>query len=262
MVRQNSTISSALAFGNLPRYTRILYRLLYRHADRVICQTRAMAEDMVREIGILRTRLAVLPNPVDVAEIRRSMAQRSKTRKGPGPHLLALGRLAREKGFDLLLEALNTIRRQFPNADLLIAGSGPEEATLRAKCRMLDIEANVCFAGRVADPCAYFGSADIFVLSSRHEGLPNSLLEAASVGLPIVATAASEGIVDLLQGQPGTWLAPEISAGALAASLFSALRSLHPGERFAHQFVEQFALDRAIHAYEDLIDATINEGCL
>lgn len=260
LVRQNGTVSSALAFGNLPRYTRLLYRLLYRHADRVICQTRAMAEDMIREIGIPRDRLAVLPNPVDVAAIRRSVAQGSYAWRGPGPHLLGVGRLSREKGFDLLLQALNIIRRQFPNADLLIAGSGPEEATLRTQCGMLGIEAHVCFAGQVAHPYAYFRGADVFVLSSRHEGLPNSLLEAASAGLPIVALPASIGIVDLLQEQPGTWLAAEISARALAASLLSALQTVHPGERFAHSFVEQFAMDRAIQAYEDLIDATIKRG--
>jgi glycosyltransferase involved in cell wall biosynthesis len=260
LVRQNGTVSSALAFGNLPWYTRLLYRLLYPHAHCVICQTRAMAEDMMREIGISRDRLAVLPNPVDVAAIHRSMAQESNAWKGPGPHLLAVGRLSREKGFDLLLQALDMIRQQFPDADLIIAGSGPEEANLKTQCGMLGIETNVLFVGQAPHPYAYFHGADVFVLSSRQEGLPNSLLEAASAGLPIVALPASAGIVDLLQEQPGTWLAPETSARALAASLLSALQTVHPGERFAHSFVEQFAMDRAIHAYEDLIDATVKEG--
>ncbi len=263
LVRQNGTVSSALAFGNLPWYTRSLYRLLYRHAHCVICQTRAMAEDMMREIGISRDRLAVLPNPVDAAAIRRSMAQASNawnSWQGPGPHLLAVGRLSREKGFDLLLQALNIIRQQFPDAGLIVAGSGPEAANLKAQCGELGIDANVRFVGQVAHPYAYFPGADVFVLSSRQEGLPNSLLEAASAGLPIVALPASAGIVDLLREQPGTWLAPEASARALAASLLAALQTVHPGERFAHSFAEQFAMDKAIHAYEDLIDATIKEG--
>lgn len=260
LVRQNGTVSSALAFGNLPWYTRSLYRLLYPHAHCVICQTRAMAEDMVHEIGISRDRLAVLPNPVDVAAIRRSMAQVSdawNNWRGPGPHLLAVGRLSREKGFDLLLQALNMVRQQFPDADLIVAGSGPEEASLKTECGTLGIDANVRFVGQVTHPYSYFPGADVFVLSSRQEGLPNSLLEAASAGLPLVALPASAGIVDLLREQPGTWLAEEISARALAASLLSALQTVHPGERFAHSFVEQFAMDKAIRAYEDLIDATL-----
>src|ERR1019366_1317609 len=65
LVRQNGTVSAALAFGDLPSYTRLLYRLLYRRADRVVCQTRAMADDLARETGLAPERLTVLPNPVD-----------------------------------------------------------------------------------------------------------------------------------------------------------------------------------------------------
>ena len=66
------------------------------------------------------------------------------------------------------------------------------------------------------------------MLPSRHEGLPNALLEAAAAGLPIVAMPASGGVVELLRDQPGVWLAPEISAEALAASLLAALKLCGP----------------------------------
>ena len=89
--------------------------------------------------------------------------------------------------------------------------------------------------------------------------MPNALLEAASAGLPIVAMPASAGLTELLHGQPGVWLAAEITAEALAASLLAALQALRPGERFAHPFVEAFSLDRAIPAFERLIDQTIAE---
>ncbi|MGA3012061.1 MAG: glycosyltransferase, partial [Terracidiphilus sp.] len=71
MVRQNGTVSSALAFDGLPCYTRLLYQLLYRRADRVICQTQSMADDIARTLRIDQKRLAVLANPVDLGEIRR-----------------------------------------------------------------------------------------------------------------------------------------------------------------------------------------------
>jgi glycosyltransferase involved in cell wall biosynthesis len=75
------------------------------------------------------------------------------------------------------------------------------------------------------------------VLSSRREGMPNALLEAAAAGLPIVALPSSGGVVDLLRNQPGAWLASEISAPALAISLLNALPSLKPGQRFSHSFL-------------------------
>jgi glycosyltransferase involved in cell wall biosynthesis len=262
LVRQNGTISATLTSGEAPSYTRLLYRLLYRHADGVICQTQSMAEDQTQELGVPKNRLAVLPNPVDVVEIRASIGLNSApyTTSGPGPHLLAVGRLAREKGFDLLLRALVSVRREFPQASLLIAGAGPEEAALKAECHALRLDEAVRFAGAIDHPWTLFPAATLFVLSSRHEGMPNALLEAAAAGLPIVALPASGGLVDLLRDQPGVWLAPEISAEALAASLLTALHALHPDERYTHPFVEAFRLDRALLAYESLIDRTLEKN--
>jgi glycosyltransferase involved in cell wall biosynthesis len=262
LVRQNGTVSAALSLGNLPGYTRLLYRLLYRRADRVICQTDAMARDLIDQLGIRPERLAVLSNPLDIEAIR--IVARDNPSRWPetalaarGPHLLAVGRLSKEKGFDLLLQALATVRQQFPNADLLIVGCGPEEACLQTQCRDLGLQPAVRFSGHVDHPAVYFQSASLFVLSSRHEGMPNALLEAAAAGLPIVALPASGGVSDLLRDQPGAWLAKEISAQALAATLLAALRILGPGERFAHAFIEKFRLARAIHAYESLIETVL-----
>jgi glycosyltransferase involved in cell wall biosynthesis len=179
LLRQNGTVSAALAFGGLPLYTRWLYRLLYRHADRVICQSRAMAEDLARELGLDAAQIAVLPNPIDLEGIRAaSKAPHEWT--GLGPHLVAAGRLAPEKGFDLLLEALAAVRGRFPHADLIVAGTGREETALKSLCRSLGLEAAVIFAGQVDHPYAFFPGATLFVLSSRYEGMPNALLEAAA----------------------------------------------------------------------------------
>jgi len=71
---------------------------------------------------------------------------------------------------------------------------------------------------------------------------------------------SSEGVVDLLRGQPGVWLAKAISADALAEALLAALETIRPGERFAHEFIEPFRLDRAIAAYETLIDEVLREA--
>jgi hypothetical protein len=74
-----------------------------------------------------------------------------------------------------------------------------------------------------------------------------------------VATPASQGLVDLLQNQPGVWLADGVSEHALSAALLRALGQLSPAQRFPHPFIEPFRLPHAINAYEDLIDATLRE---
>jgi glycosyltransferase involved in cell wall biosynthesis len=259
LVRQNGTVSASLAQDRLPFYTRTLYRLLYRRADCVICQTEAMAVDLARELGLGTERIAVAPNPVDVEAVGVQAAFNADKWTGPGPRLLAVGRLVREKGFDLLLEALSKVRETFPAAELVIAGAGGEETTLKTQSSALGLEDAVLFAGYVDHPAEYFPGASLFVLSSRHEGMPNAMLEAAAGGLPLVALPASGGVAELLKGQPGAWLAREVSAAALANSLLEALSELRPGERFTHAFLDIFRMERATRRYEELIDRMIEE---
>ena len=234
LVRQDSTVSSVLKFGEVPWYTSLLYRFLYRRADHIICQSHAMADDLARELSMGKERIAVLPNPVDVNAIHAASQLTSQAAcwTGPGPHLLAVGRLAREKGYDLLLEALVTVRARFPRTDMIIAGAGTEEAALKAQCRSLGLDGAVRFPGYVQRPYVLYAGASLFVLSSRYEGMPNALLEAAAGGIPIVATPASGGVVDLLRDRPGAWLTPEISAASIASTLLKALEELNAGQQF------------------------------
>jgi glycosyltransferase involved in cell wall biosynthesis len=110
---------------------------------------------------------------------------------------------------------------------------------------------NVEFAGYLQQP---FADAQIFVLSSRFEGMPNALLEAAANGLPLVSTPCSDGVIELLRNQPGVWLANSVSAADLAIAMKTALTAVNAGQRFTHNFLEPFRFERAIAAYERLID--------
>jgi glycosyltransferase involved in cell wall biosynthesis len=156
-----------------------------------------------------------------------------------------------------LVAAFSLLRVEFPNADLTILGRGVEEAALKSLRRELQLDACVYFRGHVPRAESYFAGATLFVLSSRHEGLPNALLEAAAAGLPIVALPAG-GVSELLRDKPGTWLASEMSSQALAHTLHESLHALVPGQRFAHPWIDAYQLDRAIDRYEELIDDTLD----
>jgi glycosyltransferase involved in cell wall biosynthesis len=254
IIRQNGPAN----LESSARLRRFLYRVLYPRADAVICQTRAMGAEFLSIAGDPR-KVRVLPNPVDLDAIRTIADNSFCHWVGPGPHLLAVGRLAREKGFDLLLPALASLRRQFRHADLAILGSGCEKPALEKLAMELGLKSVVRFAGYDPDPASWFRGASLFVLPSRLEGLPNALLEAAAAGLPIVATPASEGLRELLAGQPGMWLAESISVDGIAAAIESALGQLSDGERFSHPWVEAFRAERVIMAYESLIDEFLPE---
>jgi glycosyltransferase involved in cell wall biosynthesis len=191
--------------------------------------------------------------------IRAGGANAANDWTGPGPHLLAVGRLSDEKGFDLLLRAFVPLHLRFPAAILIIAGAGHRKAALMKQRDLQGLGNAVHFPGHVSRPADYFSGATLFVLPSRNDGMPNALLEAAAGGLPIVATPASGGLVDLLRDKPGVWMAKGITSQALTESLLEAIQTLKPMQRFAHPWINKFCLKSSIAAYEDLIDQTMVE---
>ena len=259
LVRQNGALMATLEAAKPTRLARHLFRMAYRRAHRVICQTNAMSDELRRVLGVDPGRLLVLPNPVDISGLRASIAQNDTARQLPGPRLLTIGRLSPEKGLNLLLQAFARIKSKFPSAVLQVAGTGLCESALKAQGSELGIADSVQFVGHVASPAHLFGGSAAFVLASRHEGLPNALLEAAAAGLPIVATPASRGLTDLLRDRPGVWLASDVSAEGLEQALLQALTSLQPGERFHHSWINAFDRRVAIRAYEDEIDRSLLE---
>jgi glycosyltransferase involved in cell wall biosynthesis len=257
-VRQNGALSATLSDASAHR-TRLFFAAAYRSANRVICQTPAMAAEF-HQLGVNPRKINVLHNPVDLDGIR---ALGSATRVQPAsasPRLVAVARLATEKGLDMLLEAFAGLLKDYPAAELDILGKGPCESALKAQCTSLALHDHVHFRGEVSLPAEHFGAATAFVLSSRHEGLPNALLEAAAAGLPIIALPASAGLVALITGQSGVWLATEISAAALRNALSEAVESIPSTPRFRHSWIEPFDRRRAIPAYQDMIEAVFEES--
>jgi len=244
LVRQNGQVGADAGPGSWK---------LYPRADAIICQTKAMAAELTAVTGS-DDAMRVLPNPVDVDGIRFQARHAAVQWGGRGPHILAVGRLSPEKGFDLLLQAFANLRRGFPQADLTILGEGRERPALEMLAWVLGLGSSVRMPGHVAYPAQWYPEATVFVLSSRHEGLPNALLEAAAGGLPIVATRASAGLMSLIEGQPGVWVAPETSAAGLAETLREAISMAQNHPRFAHGWVEPFRLDAALAQYEALIE--------
>jgi glycosyltransferase involved in cell wall biosynthesis len=257
IIRQNGMIAPTTETGD---FARTLYRLLYPRADKVVCQSEAMAQEMRVLLGTAHN-LSILPNPVLLQSTQPGTNQQSQWRgsvsNSSGPNLLAMGRLTHEKGFDILLPAFQQVLQSFPQAELTILGRGPEEATLKSISRNLGIATHVHFAGYVADPHAWLAGASAFVLSSRHEAMSNALLEAAAAGLPIVTTPALGGIPELLTGKPGAWVAREISAPALAESLIATLESLSDNQRFPHLWLHAFRMENALPRFESLIDEVL-----
>ncbi len=209
------------------RYRDALYRWylrLVRRADRIITQTEAVKRRLTSEIAPRPGQIECLHNPVDAERLARAAGTTTSPFRGPGPHVLAMGRLTYQKGFDLLLDAMAGVRAAGVAAHLTIVGVGELEAELAAKVDALGLADAVDLVGFQEHPERFFAHADVFVLSSRYEGMPNVVLEALACGLPIVAFDCPHGVSEIVQdGVNGRLLPPE-DVPALTATLAELLR--------------------------------------
>lgn len=153
-----------------------------------------------------------------------------------------VGRLVRQKGLDVLLQAAATVAAARSDIYFLIVGSGELEDRLRAQARQLGVDDRVCFAGARPDVEAILPALDLFVSSSLWEGLPTVILEAMAACVPIVATRVS-GTVELVEdGATGVLVEPG-NATQLAAAILRTVEASQPARAMAAR-AREFALAR------------------
>lgn len=158
-----------------------------RRAERILVQSSYMA-DIVARWGVARGRIVVVPNGVTPETLTPREALRTELSLGPGPIIVSAGRFVPWKGFLALIRAATALSREMPGLRLLLAGSGPDEAALRAEVARLN--APVTFLGNVPRErlLRMVAAADVFALNTRYEGFSHQILEAMSVGTPVVTT--------------------------------------------------------------------------
>ena len=141
-----------------------------------------------------------------------------------------MGRLHSHKGFDLLLTAFASIQSYFPDWDLVILGEGPDREALQGQVQQLGLDERVAMPGRVGNVGQWYQSSDLYVLSSRVEGLSNTLLESMASGLPVVAFDCDTGPREIVRhGIDGALVSPPEDVDALAAHLSDLMA--HPDKR-------------------------------
>jgi glycosyltransferase involved in cell wall biosynthesis len=196
-------------------------RLCLPRYEHVLCVSPDLHEQCLAA-GVRAERCTLIENGIDVVEFsRRRTADEAKRTEGfpPGRLLIgAVGRLSAEKGFDVLIRAVDRLVRDGLDVGLVILGEGKEQPALEALAAQLGLQERVRLAGYCADPRPLYEVMDIFALSSLREGLPNVLLEALSMELPVVATRIA-GVPRLVRPEENGLLVEPGSVDGLAAAL-------------------------------------------
>lgn len=266
VVREANTLPLAFRYRPFAERTvaSAVARIAYPRADGIVAVSEDAADALARFLQLPRSRVHAIPNPAWVpppkhqkhAELTHPFVV-SPAR--PGPLLVAAGRLVPKKGFDVLLRALATLGK---DCRLVVLGEGPERGGLEALARTLGVADRVDFPGFTDDPFAWFARADLFVLSSYAEGMPNVLLQAITSGCPVVSTDCPSGPREIL-GDDAPFLVPPGDPVALGRALAEALTLpravLAARSARAVAAAERFTLPRVASAYAEVLglDATV-----
>lgn len=233
-----------------------LRRWSYPYLDALVAQTDSSA-DWLRTHSPAR-RIEVIPNPVvyPLASYEPRVFVDSLLPPPPSRRLLlAVGRLDCQKGFDRLLTAFAVLSKQQPMWVLVILGEGPQRRALKHETERLSISGKVFLPGTVGNVGDWFQAADLYVLTSRFEGFPNTLMEALAYGLPAVAVDCETGPRDILRHEVDGLLVPQNDAKALVKALKRLMADEDLRARYAERAVEarqRFAVERVAGMWEEV----------
>ena len=214
-------------------YMRLLDKVSCRLCSRIVTCSDHLREYLAEAQGIDPEMLVAIPNCVDTRKFAPRRAA-EKTLRGKLPDdafvLLCCARLTENKGIVYLLRALSRIKTTHPQVHLILAGDGELRSDLLSAARTLGIAENVHFEGFVSDVRTVLALCDTYVQPSLVEGLPISVLEAMSMGKPVVATAIS-GTPEIVRHEQTGLCVPAADAEALCGAIIRVVE--HPGAREA-----------------------------
>jgi glycosyltransferase involved in cell wall biosynthesis len=225
LARVPTILSSRRNLGYWWWYTprrRVVLRWIEQLSTFIIANSQAVCDSLVKEDGFDSRRIRVVRNAVDIQKFENVQPDRTNLFPQFGPEdrlIIAVANMNTEtKGHTDLVRAAAEVCRDFPKARFLFVGDGCERSRIEDMAREVNLGANILFLGKRNDVPRILACCDLFVSSSRAEGLPNSVLEAMAAGLPVVATRVG-GTPEIIQdGLSGLLVDPRDSA-ALARGM-------------------------------------------
>lgn len=197
IARESNTVSVQNKQEKYPKLFDLLYKVFYNNFDHIIAQSAYMRKDLIENYNISSDNIEVIYNPVDIIKVENLANKETEPiYNNDKLNLLAVGRLNYQKGYDLLFEAMKKLDDRF---HLTIVGQDNEGGKLKRLSESFNISEKVTFAGFQDNPYIYMMHADLLILSSRYEGLPNVVLESNACGTPVVAFNCPGGTGEIVE---------------------------------------------------------------
>ncbi|MCE7995994.1 MAG: glycosyltransferase [Roseivirga sp.] len=234
-------------------------KLLYKKASWVTAVSKGVADECVE---ILKTRpntTVVVNNPIINNDLLTGKEEpvADPFFKKFDKVLLAVGRFEWQKDYDTLFEAFSILLKKNPGVGLYILGKGPLEQYYRDKAQVLAISDNIHFGGFDKNPFKYMSACDIYILSSRHEGMPGVLVQAMACGTACVATDCPTGPNELIKDGENGFLTQVEDAKSIADAINKLLKDDSLQTRFsdrAPKSVTRFAEQEGTQSYFSFLE--------
>lgn len=242
-----------------PKWFQDLYsstgaKLTFAAADKVICYTETEKNELVN-IGVESQKIKVIHNGIDT-DLFVPLKETSFDKK----NLLWVGRYAKGKGLDYLIDAFSILKTRHPDISLTLVGKGPEKDHITQKIHDLNLESSIIMKDFVPNSkiVGMYQNSSVFVLPSLEEGVPRTILEAMSCGIPVICSKLPQ-LVDIVNG--AGVLVPVKDYQTLADSISEALSdsslAIKFGENGRRRVVENYSwkdtVNRTVQLYEELI---------
>jgi glycosyltransferase involved in cell wall biosynthesis len=225
----------------------------YRAADCFLANSHHMAQGLEKDLALDPTRVRVIHNPIDLANVRQLSKESLPGHEGR-EFIVTAGRLEFQKGHDLLLRAF-AASAACRNLDLLILGRGTREAELKQLAAELGIGDRVHFRGFQENPWAWFSRAKLFVLPSRWEGFPSVVAEALACGVPALVTDCEFGPKEVVEHGISGWVVPPEDVDAFRNAMDAILTNPELSRRLAGNGparAARFGIDEMLQQYASL----------
>ena len=221
---------------------------LYPQADCIVCQGSKVAAyfKSVNE----KSKINIIPNPIDADCIcQNTPVKRNKK-------IVAIGRLCKQKNYDLLIESFYEFHRIYDEYEVEIYGQGPEEKRLREKVKILGLEDKVHFMGVMDRVMRQANNASLYIMTSDFEGFPNALLEAMASGLPVICTDFPTGTAcDVIINGVNGYIVPMNDRKRLTEAMIKILNNSDDLEKMgqnARQIYHRYNTKTIVNQWENL----------
>jgi glycosyltransferase involved in cell wall biosynthesis len=247
---ERTDISELLIFNNLFSYIKnlliyFLVKIYYKKADLIISNSISGKNDLIKHC---KTKVLNIPSPSFL-----SLKYKKLFKKNSKLKMISVGRLSKEKGYNIIIEALS--RLKIKNFSLSILGDGPEKKKLKKMIKEKGLKKKITLLGFKKNIDMYYRKANLFINASYFEGFPNAVVEAISHNIPVICSNSRGGIKEITLNGRGGDLFPVNDALALSRRIelfYQNPYNLHKKNILARKKITKYSLLYHISKYEKI----------